>query len=107
MRIPSTAEMEPRYARVEAIVETLLARGCRVVFLRMPTGDECWELDEQHWPKAKYWDRFAQGTKAETVHFRDYESLNRFECPDCSHLDDTDAVQFTAALAEILFREGE
>lgn len=100
--IPSPEEMEEHYRRVELLVDRLLRKGCRVVFIRMPTSGELWELDQQFWPKHLYWDRFASQTAAETIHFKDYAALSAYECPEGSHLDHSDTAHFTRALGELL-----
>jgi hypothetical protein len=89
-------------APVLAAIETIQARGGQVVVLRMPTSDRHWELDEQNYPRAEYWDRFAEITTAHTVHFQDWPTLSELETPDTSHIDQTDRPRFTAAVVEIL-----
>ena len=57
-------------------------------------------------PKSQYWDRIADLTGALTIHFQDYRSLSHFECPDLTHLDATDAQDFTKSLVGILKERG-
>jgi hypothetical protein len=92
--------------QIEPYVDAIQARGGKVVFVRMPTCDERWELDQHDSPKDKFWDRFAARTAAVTVHFKDYPELSGFECPDTSHLDSKDAVAFTRGLVTVLQRKG-
>ena len=89
-------------APVLEAIETIQARGGQVVVLRMPTSDKHWELDEQNYPRAEYWDRFAEITTAQTVHFQDWPALAELETPDTSHIAQSDRPVFTAALVEIL-----
>jgi len=91
---------------VGAIVRRISERGGRVVFVRFPTTDEHWEIDEQRYPKRVNWDQLANLTGAETIHFRDVPSLAHFDCPDTSHLDCRDAPKFTAALLDELVERG-
>ena len=100
--LPSPLAMNEQYLRVEVAVRKMILKGCRIVFIRLPTTGKIWELDEQFLPKELYWDRFAQQTAAETFHFKDHASLSGFECPDGSHLDYSDAIRFTRAFAELL-----
>jgi hypothetical protein len=100
--IPSPEKMAGYYKVVESAVSNMKNRGCEVVFIRLPTSGRVCELDQQYCPKSLYWDRFAEQTESETYHFRDYESLNGFECPDGSHLDYSDTICFTRSFAEIL-----
>jgi hypothetical protein len=82
--------------------EVLRSRGGKLVFIRMPTTDEHWEIDEATAPKAGYWDRITELSGIPTVHFMDYPQLRSYECPDTSHLDATDAHEFTRHLAMIV-----
>ena len=100
--IPSPEEMAEKYARVEIAVRKMKSRGCRVIFVRLPSSGRVWALDRQVFPRRLYWDRFSTQTMAETIHFSDYLSLSEFECPDGSHLDYADALLFTRAFAEVL-----
>jgi len=83
-------------------VERIKARGGQVVFVRFPTTDEHWQFFEQLTPREVFWDRLPELTGAPCVHFRDYATLSRFDCPDTSHLDCTDAPGFTRELIKIL-----
>ncbi len=87
-------------------VEKIERRGGEVVFVRFPTAGEHWDLDEKFYPKEKYWDMFAKKTKASTIHFKDVPALDQYDLPDLSHLDTKDAVPFTRALIEELFKMG-
>ena len=104
---PAPDEMLERYARVERTVQQLHAKGCRVVFVRLPSSGEVWELEQQYTPKHLYWDRFAELTQAETYHFKDFTALRDFECSDNTHLDYGDAVLFTRAFVDVLREHGE
>lgn len=104
---PPLKEMDDQYLRVELAVGKMMRRGCRVVFVRLPTSGKIWDLDQRHWPRRLYWDRFAQQTIAETYHFEDYLSLSGFECPDGSHLDYADAIRFTHAFAALLLEDSD
>lgn len=88
--------------QVSSLVEEMRSHGGDVIFLRMPTCDEHWELDEIRFPKEQYWDRIEELTGANTIHFKDVESLSNFDCPDTSHLDANDALVFTERLANEL-----
>lgn len=91
---------------VEMWVKMIQQRGGRVVFVRFPTSDEHWEIDEEKFPRELYWDRMAEFTSAETIHFADYPTLSHFHLPDTSHLDCKDKPEFTNALLDILESKG-
>lgn len=81
-------------------------RGGHVVYVRMPTCAERWQADDSRWPKALFWDRLAQTTRAVTIHFKDYPTLAGFACPDTSHIASKDGPEFTRALLDILRERG-
>ncbi len=89
-------------AEIRPFVETITRRGGRVVFVRLPSSGEHWEIDERFYPRKEYWDRIADLTGACTIHFRDIEGIEGITCPEGSHLDRRDAPPFTRALAEEL-----
>ncbi|QDT14149.1 hypothetical protein [Alienimonas californiensis] len=89
-----------------AVVRRIQERGGQVVLIRFPTSGERWTHNQIVYPKASHWDRLAELTAAETIHFRDVPALSDFECPDTSHLDMRDAPAFTAALLDELERRG-
>ncbi|MDW7772206.1 MAG: hypothetical protein SCH71_04870 [Desulfobulbaceae bacterium] len=98
----SGEEFAQRVSEIEAMVRQILERGGRVIFLRLPSCGEILKLEEETWPRRRYWDRFAANTAARTVHFADYPELAGFECPEDSHLDFRDAEKFTRNLADVL-----
>ncbi len=105
----SDAELAARLEtalREEAAGDAIRARGGTVVYLRMPTCGARWLVDEDQFPKAKWWDVFATRTRATAVHFKDYPTLSDYECPDLSHLDSKDAARFTRSLVEVLVARG-
>ncbi|MEE8559002.1 MAG: hypothetical protein V3T14_14045, partial [Myxococcota bacterium] len=64
-----------------------------------------WEIDEENYPRAEYWDRFAASTSVPAIHFRDVVGLN-VACPDTSHLGVEESRRFTEALADELQSRG-
>lgn len=93
-------------APVEKWIEAIEARGGRVALVHFPTTGGHWEADEEHYPRALYWDRFAARTQAVAIHFRDDPVLAAFELPDATHLDRADAPAFTQRLVELLEERG-
>jgi len=86
--------------QVKPLVDQLRANGGDIIFLRMPTCGEHWEIDQRLYPKERFWDKIQPITGGQAIHFIDYESLSKFDCPDTSHLDATEAPEFTANLAQ-------
>ncbi|MGD9211171.1 MAG: hypothetical protein PVI90_10365 [Desulfobacteraceae bacterium] len=73
-----------------------------LILLRMPTTDEHWNFDQSIYPKIKYWDQIVKRTGIPTIHFKDYDQLSNFDCPDTSHLDANDSPIFTKNLSNII-----
>ena len=82
-------------------VERINARGGKVVFYREPVSGEHIELDEQNFPRDKYWDRLAAIMPATMIDFRDYPPLN-IDTPDTSHIDIKDIDRHTRAFVRAL-----
>lgn len=93
-------------AEIRPFVEKIEKRGGRVVFIRLPSSGEHWEIDEQFYPRTDYWDRLAGLTGAITIHFKDIDGMEEFNCPEGSHLDRRDAPGFTRILAAELIKRG-
>ena len=89
-------------SRFPEMNEKLLAKNGKMIFVRMPTSDEHWLIDEKLSPRNKFWDEIGKRTDIPTIHFKDYPELDEFDCPDTSHLDASDAPEFTKRLAEII-----
>lgn len=87
---------------LRSLHDMLRDRGGRVVLVRMPTTGDYWRANDIRYPKAMYWDRIEQWSGIPTIHFLDYPELSGYDCPDTSHLDATDASQFTRDLGKIL-----
>lgn len=92
--------------RLQAYVERLVARGNRVVFLRMPSSGLTKEAEDLALPRAQTWDRLAARVEAPFIHFEDEPDLREFRCAEGSHLDETTAREFTRALIRVLRRRG-
>ena len=98
----SAEEFRERARKLDAMLAPLYERGGEVVFVRFPSSDALWELEDAGYPRGQYWDVFAAQTRAKTIHFRDYPTLFQFDCPDGSHLDYRDTQAFSTALGEVL-----
>jgi hypothetical protein len=96
-------DLDTRFARLEALVNKIRARGGEVVLVNFATTRRIHEMDELLFPKGVYWDDLVKRTSARTIHFSEHESLAHFDLPDGVHLDYRDAPAFTAALSQIVF----
>ncbi len=77
-------------------------RGGNVILIRFPTFKGHWQLDEEYYPRGKYWDKIAANPILKTVHFNDVNGFELFESPDSSHLDQKDSEKFTQILFDYL-----
>ena len=82
-------------------VERIDARGGKVVFYREPVSGEHIEMDEERFPREKYWDKLVAIMPATMIDFRDYPELV-IDTPDTSHIDIKDIDRHTRALAQLL-----
>lgn len=93
-------------AHLARAVEEIQRRGGQVALIRFPVGEELWRMQDQVWPRARYWDALEARTDAITLHFKEAPALDAFPLPDESHLDFRDAPAFTRSLLEALRRRG-
>ena len=100
--IISSGEFTERIQNLKEDVKKIRQRGGAVIFIRMPSSGKVREIEAATWPKARYWDVFADMISEPTIHFEDFMELRRFNCPDGSHLDVADAEKFTRQLLKIL-----
>ena len=96
---PESAQSKEGLADLEKLVSTIQSRGGRVIILAMPTSGLVKEADAKQYPRHLYWDKVVASTTAQTIHWQDHQSMAGFNCPDGSHLDAKDTVEFTNAFA--------
>jgi hypothetical protein len=95
--------IDEKFAEIEKLVTKLQSRGAEVIFVRFPSNRKIREIEDIQFPRSVYWDKFAAGTRARTIHFADYPALGNIDLPDGMHLDASEQEKFTRALAQILF----
>jgi hypothetical protein len=103
---PTTAEWQADIERMKRLVDRIQSRGGKVVFLRQPSSGEVRALEDKYFPRAKYWDVFANSVGAESIHCDDLPGMAELACPDGSHLEYRDAVIATNAIVSELRRRG-
>jgi hypothetical protein len=86
-------------------VAQLRARGVKVLFVRMPGTGPYLEYENRNWPRARTWDALLAATGAPGIHFEDYPELQGYYLPEWSHIEQSDAERFTAALYRIIQRD--
>lgn len=87
-------------------VQKFVSRGGKVIMIRFPSDGEVKKTEDSILPRASSWDELLKRSGVRGYYFEDYPELNRFRCPEWSHLSARDADSFTIALARILKRDG-
>jgi hypothetical protein len=91
-------KIEARFQDTAAAVEKIRARGGKVVFVRFPFTGKLKEHEDRTQPRAGAWTRLLNDTKAPGIYFEDFPELASFDCPEWSHLNADDSVEFTRRL---------
>jgi hypothetical protein len=102
---PAGGALDTILASVKADVDKIKARGGQVLFVRTPSSGPFWMGEQMGFPKEKYWDKILAVTGCAGIHFKDYEPIANFQCPEFSHLKPSDAVVFTKNLVQILEKD--
>ena len=90
--------IEKRFADVTGAIETIRARGGKVVFVRFPHTGGLKELEDRLTPRAQTWDPLLKMTNAPGIYYSDFPELSGFNCPEWSHLSAGDSVEFSKRL---------
>ena len=104
--LPDEKDLEDIIGRTAKAVSKLKSRNASIVFVRMPSSGKYLEAEKKFWPREKFWDRLVQRSGAPAVYYEDHSGLDRFMCPDDSHLSKEDASLFTERFLEILAKDG-
>src|SRR5450432_3278959 len=89
---------EARFVDTIKAVETLRARGGKIVFVRFPVSGELKALEDRLTPRADLWESLLKRTKVPGIYFEDFPELSSFSCPEWSHLSAGDSVEFSKRL---------
>ncbi len=94
-------DVDAGIARLAVLVETIEARGGRIIVVRMPTTGRAQARDAEYLPKAEVYDRFAAAVGGEWHHFTESPGFEDLYAPDGSHLDSQSAERFTSWVATL------
>jgi len=87
-------------------IRAIRARGGRVLFFCSATSGAHLMADQQGYPRAQYWDRFAREivvpNGARAIYALDIPAISALRLPDSSHIDQRDRAAFTATIADLL-----
>jgi hypothetical protein len=95
-------EFSDLIAYVSRLVDILNAKNCRVIFLRLPSGDIVRDLEREMFPHDRFWGYMERNIDAEFIHFEDYSQLSGYLSVDGSHVASEKSAAFTRALAGII-----
>ena len=87
---------------VSAVVTILNAKNCRVIFLRLPSGDIVRDLEKEMFPHERFWGYMQDNIDAEFIHFEDYPALGGYLSVDGSHIASENSAAFTKELANVI-----
>ena len=90
---------------VKTAVDKIKSRGGQVIFVRSPSSGPFRDGEAMAFPREKYWDKLLQETNTPGIHFADYPLIDHFQCPEFSHLTQSDAKIYTRELIRILEEE--
>ncbi|MET0232003.1 MAG: hypothetical protein ABW186_13805 [Rhodanobacteraceae bacterium] len=97
--------VDAKIAHAQAAIDVLRRRGVRIALFRPPSTGPFLERENRLLPREKTWDLLVQRTGLPAIHFEDYPELQGYELPEWSHLSESEACRFTAALVPIVERE--
>ena len=87
-------------------IRAIRARGGKVLFFCSATSGAHLMADQQGYPRAQYWDRFAreiaEPNGARAIYALDIPAIAALKLPDSSHIDQRDRPALTAAIAQLL-----
>ncbi len=101
----SGGKLDSIIASVKTSVDKIKARGGQVIFVRTPSSGGFLMGEKMGYPREKYWDKLLAETQCPGIHFADYPAIDHFECPEFSHLKQSDALLFTENFIKILHEE--
>ncbi len=94
-------------ADVNADIEKIRTRGGDVVFIQPPYDGEFAMIEDNGFPRERFWDRLLEKTDSAGVTFKDHPEMQTLYLPEWSHLGPRDAEAYTRLLAPALYAELE
>lgn len=88
---------------VNADIEKIRARGGDVVFVRAPYTGPFADVEDNGFPRERFWDPLLEQTNSAGVTFHDHTELQGLTLPEWSHLSPEDAKKYTRALVPIFY----
>jgi hypothetical protein len=95
---PGPEEWAALVAELDGHIRSIQARGGRVLVVRLLSTGKVLEIEQQAFPRARYWDYLANHISAPSLHFQDDPVLARLSSPDGSHVEIRDKPAQTARI---------
>ncbi|MEM9987216.1 MAG: hypothetical protein AAF804_19145, partial [Bacteroidota bacterium] len=100
------AMANPRIVAVGKLIKQFEERGGKVILIRHESEGPWYENFERFYPKEKVWDRIVEECGCTHYHFNDYAFMAKYELPDWSHMNATDAESYTRDMVNQLIQDG-
>lgn len=100
----SREQLHRQFLRLQEYVQTIQERGGRVFLVRTPSTGGVREVEQQRFPRQKFWDAVAKEVGAQAIHFEDYPQLSDYTCSDDAHVDNAETARYTAELSKLIFK---
>ena len=97
-------EFDPFVNYIATIVRMLRQKGADVYFVRLPSSGAVRVLEEELFPRQRFWGVLEANVDATFIHHEDYPQLSGFVSQDGSHIDSTRIAEFTTQLGQVLAR---
>jgi hypothetical protein len=91
---------------IKVATDKIQARGGKVMFVRTPSSGPMLEKEMMGFPREKYWDQILAVTGCPGIHFQDHPETSQYICPEFSHLQLSDAIEYTKHLIRHLQEKG-
>ena len=85
------------FGRLAKVIED---RGGAVVFLKFPLTGRMLALQDEFFPRDRYWEVFVERVGQEVLHYDDMPDVASLRLPDESHLNPRSAARFTRWVAQ-------
>ena len=103
---PDAQEWATLVSELDGHIRAIQARGGRVLVVRLLSTGKVLEIEQQAFPRIKYWDYLASHIAAPSLHFQDDRVLASLSSPDGSHVDMQDKPSQTARIIAKIQRAG-
>jgi hypothetical protein len=100
------AAWRANFARLDAAVTKILARGGQVALVKWPLAGSWATANQQRFPRSEYWDAVVTSGHAVAVDAAQIPGVDKLPLPDGNHLDADDKDVFTELLLDELEAAG-